>query len=155
MGGKSKLSQTWWLRPRFISGEEWELVTDYALRFDIDPYLIAAIGWHETHWGKLGAGREGYLLGVGVLDPKTKLKRFQGLENQLRWSASKISKYPLNPANYSHLLNFAMTVWRPGDPVSWAKSVYNIYLSLKRKYDRSYVPSSPTAKNYPESLLGR
>lgn len=139
-----------------MSKEDWETVKRICAAADANPKLIAAIGWHETHWGRLGMGRYGYHLGVscwtrtraqyeldkkgGLIDEETRsgytygLKVFKGLEKQVKWAVDamqgKVSKEP----SYEEILNFAKRVWKPGDPEAWAKSVYSIYKSLEVDY---------------------
>jgi len=60
-------------KPKFMSDADWELVKSICLDYGVSPYLIAAIGWHETHWGRLGAGKIGWILGYGYF-PGSKVK---------------------------------------------------------------------------------
>ncbi|GAH98946.1 unnamed protein product, partial [marine sediment metagenome] len=71
-------------RPDFIPSADWTVVVRYCENYNITPYLIAAIGWHETHWGKLGAGRYGWILGYGYFPGSTVKEKYRGLENQLK-----------------------------------------------------------------------
>jgi hypothetical protein len=131
-----RLCQSYRQKPKFVSEEDWLIVNKFAMHYDLDPYLLVAIGWHETHWGRLGAGRDGYILGVGVLDRKRRLEQFRGLEAQLRWASVKLSRWFDGAINRETLIRFAVQVWRPGNPTAWGDSVYRIYKDLKRKYDK-------------------
>jgi cell wall-associated NlpC family hydrolase len=75
-------------RPKFISLADWKLVLKYCdpTQHAVDPYMVAAIGWHETNWGTTaGAGKDGYHFGIGVPGGgKPRVTKFRGLENQLK-----------------------------------------------------------------------
>jgi len=64
----------------------------YGRQYGVDPRLLLAIGGHETHWGDLGAGRQGYTLGYGVTDSGT-LSKYRGPENQYRYAAMTLAKW--------------------------------------------------------------
>jgi len=70
-----------------VSAADWALVQQIASKYKIDPYILVAIGKHETGWGTQGAGRSGYTLGVGVPDSGGKVPRYQGLAAQLEGAA--------------------------------------------------------------------
>lgn len=86
-------------RPAWCSVTDWNyilIVTNYNL---IASRLIAAIGQHETHWGKLGVGRD-FICGYGVYDRSAtgnaihqKDSRFKGFENQVNGVWYEIKKY--------------------------------------------------------------
>ena len=118
------------------------MVLSVARSFGVDPNLIAAIGWHETHWNQLGAGRDGYTLGYGVPSSGERLTKYQGTENQVRGAAGKISRWQT-------FLGRALTIadmdafafgkrsnpsaplgWQPDDPGAWARSVSRIWSGL-------------------------
>jgi len=119
-------------RPDFIPESDWQLVVRYCENYNITPYLIAAIGWHETHWGKLGAGRYGWILGYGYFAGSTVKEKYKGLENQLKGACPMISKYFSFPVSQLSCINFAINHWRPSAPASWGKSVYSIYSGLEK-----------------------
>lgn len=117
-------------RPPFIDPVEWSAVVTLATPPDHLAHLVAAIGWHETHWGKLGHGPEGYILGVGCPNGPCK-PEFQGLDKQLAWAAPRLqSAFPRPGFGEADVIAFARAVWRPGDPDAWGRSVYRIYKTL-------------------------
>ena len=79
-------------KPSFISKDQWGLVESMCSKYGVDPYLIAAIGWHETHWGQLGWGKEGYYLGVGCYSETKANPAFKGLDKQLGWAVPRIAE---------------------------------------------------------------
>ncbi len=150
-----------------LTQPEWEYIFDRCMAMKVNPKLIAAIGWHETHWGRLGMGRHGYFFGVscwtrtqaqynsdkakGTIDPDTYSKTagghlycllpYKGIEAQLKWALDKLAGFiPFNP-DYADVLRVAKEVWKPGNPEAWAQSVYSIYQDLVVDLSPSYVPT--------------
>ncbi|MBC7343853.1 MAG: hypothetical protein H5U03_00170 [Clostridia bacterium] len=120
--------------------EEWVIVRNIAGEYAQDPKLVVAIGWHETHWGRLGAGREGWILGYGYF-PGSKVKeKYRGLENQLRGACWQMQRDLKKPLTYANLLDFAVNSWRPGNPQAWAQSVWSIYQSLVDDLTQELTP---------------
>ena len=76
-----------------VSAADWNLVQQVASQYGIDPYVLVAIGMHETGWGTQGAGRQGYTLGVGVPDTGGPLSQYQGLQQQLQGAAQILQNY--------------------------------------------------------------
>lgn len=79
--------------PAGMSADDWAVVQHVARRYGIDPMVLVAIGVHETQWGSAGAGREGYILGVGVPDSGGKKTQYQGLHEQLVGAAKILNNY--------------------------------------------------------------
>ena len=120
---------------KILSKEEWELVKRISNEYNVDPLLIIAIGWHETNWGRLGAGRYGWHLGYGYY-PGSKVKeKYQGLENQLRGACWQIGRDLKLPLTHESLTEFAKTSWKPGSPELWANAVWYYYQQLENDYD--------------------
>lgn len=128
-------------RPDFISEADWTLVLKYCKNYNITPYLIAAIGWHETHWGRLGAGVSGWILGYGYFAGSTVKEKYRGLENQLKGACPMIAKYFHFPVSQTSCINFATNHWKPGAPTSWGKSVYLIYSGLEKDITPQPTPT--------------
>jgi len=120
-------------KPAWMSFGDWWKVLYYAKKYKCPAELLAAIGWHETHWGRLGWGRKGFHLGVGCYTETQANYNFQGLDKQLNWAARQLGRFLDNNVTYPALVAFARDIWRPGDPYAWAKSVWQIYLSLGGK----------------------
>jgi hypothetical protein len=113
-----------------MSNSDWAKCVYYANKYGTYPELLAAIGWHETHWGRLGWGRYGFYLGVGCYSETEANWYFAGLDRQLDWAAKRLGKYLGRNVTLAALTGFAREVWRPGNPDAWARSVYKIYLQL-------------------------
>ena len=118
-------------QPSWMSNTDWATVNYYADNNGIYSELLAAIGWHETHWGRLGWGRSGFHLGVGCYSDANGNYVYQGLENQLAWAAPRLGQYLGLHVTKNNLYNFAREIWRPGNPMAWAAGVYEIYTDLR------------------------
>ncbi|MGB9660648.1 MAG: hypothetical protein ACPL5F_01350 [Moorellaceae bacterium] len=120
-------------KPSWMPESDWVLVKQVAAQYGIDPYLLAAIGWHETHWGQSGWGRYGYTLGVGAYSEDYADPKYKGLYAQLMEGARIISRYIKGSATPEQLRQLAYEGWRPEDPESWAGSVGRIYTQLRKE----------------------
>lgn len=119
-------------RPDFINEADWTMVVRYCENYNFTPYLIAAIGWHETHWGRLGAGVRGWILGYGYFPGSTVKEKYRGLENQLKGACPMIARGFKFPVTQSSCINFAINYYKPSVPTAWGKSVYSIYSGLEK-----------------------
>jgi hypothetical protein len=120
--------------PAGIPTNFWSVDVQKAIDTGADPYLLAAIAQHETAFGTLGAGREGYTLGYGYPAPGQGDPFYQGVDNQLFYAGQQINSYfNGDPITYEGLLSFAQNSWKPGDPKAWADSVWNIYQGYQGK----------------------
>ncbi|MGQ9847528.1 MAG: hypothetical protein ACUVQP_08530 [Bacteroidales bacterium] len=145
----------------FIPAKDWDIVVLKSIEYSVNPYLIAAIGWHETHWGRLGWGRKGYYLGVGCFSEDNADPSWQGLNRQLDFACPALSNFTLFLPNFNVLLNFAEKVWRPGNPTVWAKAVHSYYVQYldlfgKDMYSYSPIPEvfrGVMAKLYSKKLI--
>ncbi len=117
-------------KPRWMSRSDWNKVVYYANKYGTIPELLAAIGWHETHWGRLGWGRYGFYLGVGCYSETKANWYFASLDRQLNWAAKRLGQYLGKNVTLAALTGFAREIWRPGNPDAWARSVYRIYREL-------------------------
>lgn len=128
-------------KPGYVSERDWALLVKYCNKYPpLKPELIVAIGKHETDWGKRGAGKEGYILGVGVYANGKKLASAKGLENQLNARISSTGKSWIDSlamvmrANLyddrAGLEAFADWVQKPADKAAWVTSVHIIYNKL-------------------------
>jgi hypothetical protein len=75
---------------RGVPSNQIALAQQYGRQYGIDPRLLLAIGGHETHWGTLGAGRQGYTLGYGATDTGL-LNQYAGVANQYRGAAKTLA----------------------------------------------------------------
>lgn len=126
------------LKPDFVQDSQWKFILRQCIENNCNPYLIVAIGIHETGWGALGWGRKGFILGVGCFSENNADYNFQGFENQIKWAASQLGKFfGLHPTA-SELQTFASKIWRPGDSDAWASSVYKIFQKTQRQYGQEF-----------------
>lgn len=131
----------------------WNQALDVAEEKGVDPYLLAAIAQHETGFGTLGAGRDGFALGYGVWtkgEPSPKWQDAPGeFTNQLTGAANQIATW-FNGLSVSPetLKGFKEYSWKPGTydqngnyiiSSTWDKSVW--------KYYESYEKNPALAKN--------
>lgn len=128
-------------RPSWVPTTQWATLEQYAAQYDSYPEVYAAIGWWETHWGQLGAGRQGYLLGVGVPGGGVEQSQFQGLAAQLGWTAPRVQTVIDRHPSYAAFLQYAQSVQRPSAPVAWAKGVWAVYQGLGAPTTPSGSPS--------------
>ncbi|MBA7591663.1 hypothetical protein ES708_33823 [subsurface metagenome] len=119
-------------KPNFIPQTDWSAVKTICARWKVDPYFIAAIGWHETHWGKLGAGPIGWVLGYGYFPGSTVKDKYKGLYKQIEGACKQIARDMQLPITLVNVTNFAVESWKSGAPRSWAKSIYSIWSNLTK-----------------------
>lgn len=78
--------------PGSIPNADWSLAKKWGSAYGVDPMLLVAIGFHETHWGTLGDGRNGNVLGVGSFDSGSSYK-WSGVDNQLHEGAKILAQH--------------------------------------------------------------
>lgn len=117
-------------RPSWIPASQWSFLVREADQYGTYPEVFAAIGKFETGWGTEGAGRQGYILGVGVPSSTTELSQYQGLAAQVAWTAPRAGRVIDHHASYSAFLTYARTVQKPAKPVPWAQGVWSIYRAI-------------------------
>ena len=125
-----------------------EAATNAGNATGVDPLLIAAIGKHETGYGTLGAGREGYSLGYGYPAPGQGNAKYQDapgeFSNQTLSAAKQIAGYLGNKdVTLENLTDFMNNSWKPGDK-NWANAVWRDYQQLNK--DATTVGPAPTKK---------
>jgi hypothetical protein len=128
-------------KPDFVPQADWDLVVSICSNYNVDPYLIAAIGKHETQWGREGAGRIGWILGYGYYSGSTVKEKYKGLENQVRGALNQFSQWMQSPITLASVTNLAVKHWKSSAPEAWARSVYSIYSSIEKGYT---PPPTPT-----------
>lgn len=114
--------------------------TKYGKQYGVDPRLLLAIGGHETGFGTLGAGRQGYTLGYGVTDSGI-LNKYQGVENQYRYAASTLAKW--GAKNLAAVMAGKAGAYAT-DP-GWEKGVASSYKSLGGNLPPGVLPDTPNA----------
>lgn len=126
-GGMS-VSQTNIARPGYVPASDWAIVVAAANGEAWLAYLLAAIGWHETQWGATGAGRDGFILGVGVPNDTTELSQFAGLQAQVSWAAPRLQSYLGGPPiTADQLIAFSRDIYGNPNPTAWGTGVYAQY----------------------------
>jgi hypothetical protein len=68
--------------PLGIPVDDWRIVRNVCRKHGVDPLLIVAIGWSETHWFTKGDGLKGNGLGVGSYDSGSTYK-YSGVRKQV------------------------------------------------------------------------
>jgi len=100
----------------------------------VDPLLLCAISKHETNFGVLGAGRQGYELGYGQYSDNVADPRFKGLDNQLLYAGKQWVNFTGGASvTFSTLLNFSINSWKAGNPQAWANDVWYWYQKIKEE----------------------
>jgi len=118
-------------KPDFMNQAQWDYAVAKADEFGADPYLIAAIAQHETGCGRLGAGRYGYHMGVGVPSSGKRLKQFAGWENQVNWATPRMGKHIGTQVDHDKIWWFGRNVWKPDNPKAWADGVWKVYRKIR------------------------
>ena len=136
-------------KPDQVLQEEFDFVVSSCVASGVDPYLIFAIGWHETQWGTKGWGRYGYILGVGCYNEKKVDEHFKGLVAQVTWAVHNISDFIGFRVTQKGLENFARHVWKPGNPSLWAADVWRCYAELIN----AYAPEMPICQEPPKWVV--
>lgn len=114
-----------------MTAEQQQAVKQTAQIYNLPPDLLAAIGWHETHWGELGAGRQGWYLGYGYYPGSTVAEKYRGLVPQLTGAAKQIAGFfKGREITQDSWLAFSRESWRAGDPDTWAASTWRLYEGL-------------------------
>lgn len=113
--------------PANVPDQFWQKDVYEAESVGADPYLLAAIAQHETQFGTLGAGQEGYVLGYGYPAPGKGNPVYKGLDNQLFYSGLKVNEFFAGaPITEQGLKDFQDQSWKAADP-NWYKGVWQIY----------------------------
>ena len=109
-----------------------------AKEFEVCPYLITAIGWHETQWGKLGLGKQGFLTGYGAFDCGPDFS-FAEPEIQIRGTAEIMREWGMRPGRVTlrdlkrgNRGEFGRIYARDPD---WADKVWRHYQRIKQEID--------------------
>lgn len=108
-----------------VPQQQVSLAQKYGAQYGVDPRLLLAIAGHETHWGTLGAGRQGYTLGYGATDSGL-ISRYRGVTNQYRWAAQTLAKWGVH--TLADLLAGKAASYAT-DP-NWEAGVARVYESL-------------------------
>lgn len=117
-------------RPTWVPAAQWATLLQTAAAYDSYPEVYAAIGWWETRWGQAGAGRQGYILGVGVPGSGAVQTQYQGLAAQLAWTAPRVQPVIDRRPSLATFLTYAEQVQKPHNPAAWGKGVWSVYRGL-------------------------
>lgn len=113
--------------PGNIPNKDWALVKTYGALYGIDPLVLVAIGFHETHWGTLGLGKQGLILGVGAYDSGASYK-WRGLNAQLSQGAKILAQHGVH--TIQDIMSGKASFWAT-DP-QWKAGVVSWYNQLKK-----------------------
>lgn len=117
--------------PGGISASDWALVQQSAAPYGVDPYLLVAIGIHETGWGTQGDGRpppagHGNVLGVGSFDSGS-VSTWSGLAAQLQEGAKLLNQHGVHTIAD---VQAGKATWWATDS-TWSSQVAAVYLRIK------------------------
>ena len=111
----------------------WSEALQVGAEYGVNPYLLSAISEHETEWGSLGAGRDGYSLGVGVYDTGDPNSNYQDTTGdytkQLTWAAQSIAKNFSGDVTEQNIKNYQIVSGYATDS-DWASGVWDAYQGL-------------------------
>lgn len=111
--------------PGGIPDSDWQKVQQYGQKYGVDPYLLVAIGIHETGWGKLGLGRKGLILGVGAYDSGP-VYTWAGLDRQLDQGAKILANHGVKTID--DVKAGKAKFWTPSK--GWAESVAKVHARI-------------------------
>ena len=131
----------------------WDLILKYSKKFDVCPYLLAAIGQHETGWGTL-VDHEFYM-GYGAFCDRPWAQEFAGEERQIKEVADMMREWGMRPGevNLRDLLRgnrgefgriyatdqrWAYGVWRWYNKIKDAVDLKNIHFEEK-EFERDEI----------------
>lgn len=122
--------------PGDVPAEFWKEALKYSKQTGADPYLLAAIGKHETGYGTLGAGRDGFALGYGYYAPGNFNINYMDIPGrydvQLYSAGRQINSFfGSKPVTQDSIKAFMEQSWKPGDQ-NWYKGVWSIYESYNK-----------------------
>jgi peptidoglycan LD-endopeptidase LytH len=110
---------------RGVPSNQVALAQQYGRQYGVDPRLLLAIGGHETRWGSLGAGRQGYTLGYGATDTGL-LNQYAGVANQYRGAAKTLAGWGARSIGDVLAGKASRYATDPG----WERGVAGVYRSL-------------------------
>ena len=127
-----------------VSASDWSEVKAVAKVYGIDPYLLVAIGMHETGWGTQGDGRapsagHGNVLGVGSYDSGS-TSQWEGLSLQLVEGAATLKHNGVTTiadvqSGKLHVTPDGVVKWASADTQAagypWSTAVVNIATTLE------------------------
>jgi len=138
----------------------WSEASSIGSAAGVDPLLLAAIAQHETGFGALGAGRDGFALGVGVYDKGNPNSNYQDANGtytkQLTWAANSLANKFSGDVTEANIKAYQDASGYATDP-AWAKGVYNSYQRLKatETAGTKTIGTKSSDKINPNELIGR
>jgi len=137
-----------------LTADIWEVIVSTSQQYNVDPFLVAAIGQLETHWGDLGDGRRGMYTGYGSYDSGSNYS-YAGLQNQITGTVKKMKAWGAQPGKVTlSLLQQGNAGKLPtgiyATNKSWPDKVWSIYqqyikkpLSFQQNTPASTVQQTP------------
>jgi hypothetical protein len=156
-----KLSE---ITPGNIPVEDWKVVQKVARAYEVDPFLIVAIGFAETQWFKKGLGLQGLGLGVGAYDSGATF-RYAGVKKQVERGCQILRRNRVRfvyDIALGKLHSTGRWEWADGKPVRyvgppgsvkwasadtedrgfpWSRNVVSIYLRILAEFQRQHSPA--------------
>ena len=135
-----------------LSSDQLNILYEIAEKFNVDPKLILAIGWHETKWGRIGDGQKGMVMGYGSYDSGSDYN-YSGFEKQVSSAASKLKAWGMTPGSVSlNRLDAGNSGKLPTgiyatDP-AWPVKVWNVYNSITGVESKTAALTPATISSY-------
>jgi len=133
------MSDTNYVRPGDVPADFWAAALNASAATGVDPYLIAAIGDHETQWGRNPDSYPGFSMGYGDYGPGANNKVWKYADNpgeytnQTMAAAKQIAGYLGGQSvTEDSLHDFQVNSWKPGDQ-NWYKGVWSAYVHLNKE----------------------
>jgi len=119
--------------PTTVPTDFWDAAVNAGNASGVDPTLLAAIAQHETGYGTLGAGRDGFSLGVGVYDAGNPNSNYQdspgSYTKQLQWAANSIANKFSGNVSLESIKAYQKASGYATDP-NWANGVWDAYQKI-------------------------
>jgi len=147
--------------PLGIPEQDWKIVRNVCRKHGVDPILIVAIGWSETHWFTRGDGLKGNGLGVGSYDSGS-VYTYSGVRKQVRRACEILQRRKatsivdvMEGALHSsgkwvegkYVGPLGSIKWASADTADrgfpWTKNVVNTYRRIVREFVAPTVEEEP------------
>lgn len=117
------------MKPNYIPDNDWQFVNSICDTHPEEPYMVGAIGWHETKWGTIGIKRP-FICGYAYFGGGKYLSKYKGFENNIKGTHNFIKKHMKFPVTLESLTEFAVNHWKSSVPTGWAKGVYKQFIEI-------------------------
>lgn len=117
------------MKPNYIPDNDWQFVNTICDTHEQEPYMVGAIGWHETKWGTVGIKRD-FICGYAYFGNGKYLAKYKGFENNIKGTHKFITWHMKFPVTLESLTEFAVNHWKSSAPKGWAKGVYKQFMKI-------------------------